>query len=93
MQGGHTRDAGYQQGRKKVHVAVWLFDGDLRNLARCREDEIRMVNAVILAIGHSDDKWLERCAAEQFADACFHGLSGSTAQAKRKRTQSEALTC
>ena len=53
-------------------VSIGVFDGDLRHIASCGENEIGMLNAVITSIGHADDERTERNSAEQVSNTGFH---------------------
>ena len=84
QRGGYALDARYEQSRKKMRAAVWVFDGDLRHVARCCEDEIGMLDSVFLSVGHADHKGLEWRGVKQLTDFCFHGQSVITAKTKCK---------
>ena len=49
-----------------------------------------MLDNVFLPIGNADDKGLERRCVQEFANACFHGRSGSTDVAKRQSALTSA---
>lgn len=53
-------------------TAIGLLDRDLRNVAGGGQDKIRMINAVLAPVRHSNHKWLERHSAKQFPEAGFH---------------------
>ena len=49
-----------------------LLNCDLRNIARSSQDEIRMVDAVLAAIRHPNNEWLEWLRLEELANSCLH---------------------
>jgi hypothetical protein len=51
-----TLDARYKQSGQKMLAAVWFLYCDLRNIVRGSQYEIRMINSILLAVSHSDDK-------------------------------------
>ena len=69
---GINFDARDQCGGKEVRASIFFFDGDSRHIARGREDEIRMLDAIFPPIGHSNDEGLEWCRMQQFAHFPFH---------------------
>ena len=61
-----------KEGGEVVLPAISFFNGDLRDVACGREDEIRVFNAIFPAVGHPDDERLKRHRSEELANAGFH---------------------
>ena len=80
-------EVAHKKSRKVVLAAIRVFKSDLRNITGRRQNEVRMVNAILAAVRHSDDERVKRDRAQQVANALFHrnedstdGLSISTAE-------------
>ena len=74
---GHATDSlhtGDEQHRKKVQPTVRLFDCDLGRISIRGQDELRMIDTILCAVGHSDNEGLKRTCSEQLPDTCFHVL-------------------
>ena len=56
----NTFDTGDTQCGQKVQAPVDLLNCDLKHIAGCRQDEIRMIDTVLGPISHSNYEWLER---------------------------------
>jgi len=61
-----------------MNAAISFLQDDLRHIARRRQNEIGMFDAVFLAICHPNDERLKRGGMEQLANTRFHHASGST---------------
>jgi hypothetical protein len=59
-------------------AAIRVFKSDLRNITGRRQNEVRMVNAILAAVRHSDDERVKRDRAQQVANALFHRNENST---------------
>lgn len=53
-------------------AAIRVFDGDLRHITGSGQNKVRVVNPVLTAISHADDKRSERDSSQQVSNARFH---------------------
>ena len=44
-------------------AAIWLFNGDLRDITRSRENKIRVFDMIFASVGHADHKRPKRRSA------------------------------
>ena len=55
-----------------MYFAGGVLKKDIRTVSPCSQNEIRVLDIIFPAISGSDDERLERCRAQQFANALFH---------------------
>ena len=63
-------------------ATVWFLNGDLRHFASGGEDKIGVLNAILTAISHADNKGAKRRSVEQVADTGFHQAERSVEVAR-----------
>lgn len=74
-------------------AAIALFDRYLRNLTRCRQHEVRMIDPVFVSVRHSNYERMKRRRVEKLSDPGFHGaiLSSRPVVAKVQRCWTDAF--